>query len=179
MGCTLLIPFDAVESTKEGGLTPGGGTGTDPPLQPGPPDARVDPPRPDAGTVGPPPDSGKPPPDPVANPAACKQKASGKYCSGNRIDWTGGKYNDLITCADGSVGAVRLCGGAGCIRFQGQYPDECDGCVDKADGTYCGNELKGWSVINGNSVVKCKDQSQIDLTQCVACSKSADIAACK
>ena len=152
-GCTLLIDFEDVPQTSDGGggvdssvVTPG--------QEAGKADAGVDAPA-DARD---------------ANPGfvtACEGKGNGKYCPGHMIDWPGAK-DELVTCRDGGVAATRVCSaGSGCIFMIDGYPDECDQCATKTvTGTYCGRDMPGWDPKNANFRVRCQGGAQVGLLLC-------------
>jgi hypothetical protein len=167
-GCTFLISFDDVPSAADGGL--------DVQVPPGPPDVRVDVSAPpDAAT-----DAGPDTSDALANPDACKGKLDGKYCGGDTIVWPGDK-DDLITCKANAVSNVRLCtSGVGCIRMLNGYPDQCDECASKADGTYCGRDMPGWDPKNAETRVRCQNKAEVGLLLCAnGCSSIGATSVCK
>jgi hypothetical protein len=169
-GCTFLISFDEVEPEAEGGVAP--------PFRPDAPDVRVDAPLPD-GSV---PDAAKDAPrDAVANPNACKGNLDGKYCGGNQIAWEGGNKDDLVTCKAQVVTGVRLCEhGVGCIRMLNGYADQCDECMKKADGTYCGRDMAGWEPSNANTRVRCQNGAEVGLLLCSnGCTSNGAASVCK
>lgn len=154
-GCTFLIDFEEVPP-------PADTSGVDSSVLPGAPDVRVDAPLPvDAAR------------DAIADPTACKTKPDGKYCAGNQIDWDGGNNDDLITCKAALVSAVRLCSqGTGCIAMLEGFPDECDECAKKTDGTYCGRDMPGWDAKNANQRVRCQNGRLVGLLLCANTCKS-------
>jgi hypothetical protein len=167
-GCTFLIGFDDVPAAADGG--------TDAQTPIGPPDVRVDvSSAPDSGT-----DVGPDARDALANPDACKGKLDGKYCGGNTIVWPGDK-DDLVTCKANVVSDVRLCSsGVGCIRMLNGYPDQCDECGSKADGTYCGRDMTGWDPKNADTRVRCQNKAEVGLLLCAAgCSSIGATSVCK
>jgi hypothetical protein len=167
-GCTFLISFDEVPGPTD--------AGTDSPTPLGPPDVRVD--------VSAPPDAaadvGPDTSDALANPDACKGKLDGKYCGGDTIVWPGDK-DDLITCKANAVSNVRFCAsGVGCIRMLNGYPDQCDECGSKADGTYCGRDMPGWDPKNAETRVRCQNKAEVGLLLCAAgCSSNGAASVCK
>ena len=161
-GCTFLIDFEEVPP-------PADASGVDSSVLPGAPDVRVDGPLPvDAGR-----DAEAAARDAIADPTACKTKPDGKYCAGNQIDWDGGNNDDLITCKAALVSAVRLCSqGTGCIAMLEGFPDECDECAKKTDGTYCGRDMPGWDAKNANQRVRCQNGRLVGLLLCANTCKS-------
>jgi len=167
-GCTFLIGFDEVTETPEGGL--------DAQTPIGPPDVRVDVGNPPDGST----DAGPDTSDARANPDACQGKLDGKYCGGDTIVWPGDK-DDLVTCKASLVSNVRLCtSGVGCIRMLNGYPDQCDECGSKADGTYCGRDMTGWDPKNAETRVRCQNKAEVGLLLCAAgCASNGAASACK
>ncbi len=168
-GCTFLISFDDAPIAAEAGF--------DAPMS-NPPDVRVDAPAlPDASAEAAT-DAGS---DALTNPDACKTNQDGKYCGGDQIVWPGSK-DDLITCTKSAVSSVRLCGtGIGCIRMLSGFPDQCDECATKADGTYCGRDMPGWDPANANFRVRCQNRAEVGLLLCNApgCGSNGAASACK
>lgn len=167
-GCTFLIGFDEVTVAGDAGLD--GQT----PL--GPPDVRIDVPSVlDSGL-----DVGPDTSDALANPDACKGNLDGKYCGGDMIVWPGDK-DDLITCKTGLVSNVRLCtSGVGCIRRLNGYPDQCDECTSKTDGTYCGRDMPGWEPKNADTRVQCQNKAMVGVLLCaVSCTSNGATSFCK
>lgn len=169
-GCTFLITFDDADPSD-------GGT-ADAPFRPDPPDVRIDAPASTESSV---PDAGKDARDALANPAACKGAADGFYCSGNTIPWEAGNKDDLVTCRGQVVTTVRLCDqGVGCIRMLTGYPDQCDECAKKADGTYCGRDMTGWEAKNADTRVRCQNGAQVGLLLCSnGCQSNGATSICK
>ena len=168
VGCTFLISFDDVPAPSDAGF--------DAATPQGPPDVRVDvPPLVDAGL-----DGAQDARDALANPDACTGKLDGKYCGGDTIVWPGDK-DDLVTCKANVVSNVRLCtSGVGCIRMLNGYPDQCDECASKADGTYCGRDMAGWDPKNADTRVHCQNKAEVGLLLCAAgCSSNAGASVCK
>ena len=167
-GCTFLIGFDEVPVLADAGF--------DRQTPIGPPDVRVD-----AIAVGEASsDAGPDTSDALANPDACKGKLDGKYCGGNTIVWPGDK-DDLVTCKANVVSNVRLCSsGVGCIRMLNGYPDQCDECAAKADGTYCGRDMTGWEAKNADTRVRCQNKAEVGLLLCAnGCSSIGATSVCK
>jgi hypothetical protein len=163
-GCTFLISFDEVD--------PGDDAGDDAPFR-DPPDVRVDAPA-DAGLDP----SAR---DALANPDACEGNQDGKYCAGNLVAWDGGNKDDLITCKAQVVSGVRLCEqGVGCIRMLTGYPDQCDECTNKTDGTYCGRDMAGWESKNAETRVRCQNGAEVGLLLCAnGCQSNGATSVCK
>ena len=157
-GCTLLIPFDEVAVTD---------AGTDsavPPL----PDARTD-------TSVPLGDGGV---NDATNYDACTGAKDGYYCGGDQIAWPG--KDDQIACKTGKVAVVRHCTtGQGCLGMLDGYPDECDECSTKADGTYCGRDFATWQTKNAEQRVRCQGGREVGLLLCGTCVSNGANSACQ
>jgi hypothetical protein len=170
-GCTFLIPFDDVALPDDGG---GGGSETSNGFDGGAgsdADDPVDSALRDGASVR----------DALANPDACVGKTDGKYCGGDLITWPPpGTKDDLITCTK-SVVSVRTCtGGLGCIRMINGYPDQCDECVAKADGFYCGRDMTGWDAKNAEQRVHCQNKGEVGLQLCAnGCTSMGAASFCK
>ena len=165
-GCTFLIDFQEVTKTGDGGADSSS-------IGIGPPDVTVDG-NPGPGLDGALADAGSDVRDAIANADACKGHQDGKYCGGDQITWPGSR-DDLVTCKNGQVSLVKLCAtGQGCIGMLNGFPDECDECAKKADGTYCGRDLPGWDVSNAQQRVRCQTSREVGLLLCAVC-KSAGI----
>jgi hypothetical protein len=167
-GCTFLIGFDEVPGAADAGF--------DGPTPIGPPDVRVDVSATGEGGS----DAGPSTTDALANPDACNGKLDGKYCGGDTIVWPGDK-DDLVTCKANVVSSVRLCNsGVGCIRMLNGYPDQCDECAAKADGTYCGRDMTGWEAKNADTRVRCQNKAEVGLLLCAnGCSSIGATSVCK
>lgn len=169
-GCTFLISFDEADVPADGGA--------DAPLRGDPPDARVDASSPDASVGDGGPDVAR---DAIANPDACAGNQDGKYCAGNQISWETGNKDDLVTCKAKEVANVRLCKeGVGCIRMLNGFPDQCDECAPKADGTYCGRDMPGWEPENAETRVRCQNGAEVGLLLCAnGCRSNGASSLCK
>ena len=163
-GCTLLIPFDEVAATVDGAAPFLQETSTDKDVTP------------DVSVV----EAGADARDASANPAACKANTDGKYCGGDQIVWPADRKDDLITCKSAAIASVRLCAsGTGCISMRPGYPDECDECAKRADGTYCGRDLPGWDVKNANERVQCALGRKVANLLCTSCKSNGAASACQ
>lgn len=167
-GCTFLIDFDEVPRSDDGGLE----ASTTPV---GPPDVRVDgnaSPDASADAVA--------PRDAIANPDACHTAIDGKYCGNDQIVWPADRRDDLVTCKGKLVSAVKLCAtGQGCFGMLDGYPDECDECAKKADGTYCGRDLPGWDAKNAQQRIRCQGGRIVGSLLCGVCKSNGVTSACQ
>lgn len=185
-GCTFLIGFD---EQADGG---GGVVDT--------PDTSVS--RRDATTSA---DTGSTPladagPDVLAEPACdtafplsqvggCNNFTNnGQICAKNaKFTYPAGysKTNDLITCSNtggvAKAACVRHClGSGGCASLPEGFPDQCDTCQGRANGTYCGSDL-GFTKEDGPLLVTCTSNKLSTVKNCDAgCTAKTDTtAACK
>jgi hypothetical protein len=154
--CTLLIPFDDVPLADAG------------------PDALA----PDVLVI----DAGSDvTADAVSDAKPCKDAADGFYCATQpKLVGYEGDRDDLVTCRMGEIFRVRLCdAGTGCIRMVDPYPDQCDECATKANGTYCGRDMPGWEAMNDNMRVRCGNGALVGILLCAAgCTSNGASSAC-
>jgi hypothetical protein len=162
-GCTFLVSFDDVP-TDDGGAFDAGRR----PTPTRAPDPEPLPPR----------DAAPPPPTcdptfPLDQVTGCGSFAEGALvCATNTsIGYPPGqdRTNDLVTCTrDGGARAscVKHCPG-GCATLPSGFPDQCDGCIGRADGRYCGDHL-GWTFEHARLLVTCERGRMIDRTTCPA-----------
>jgi len=166
-GCTFLIDFQDVPRGLDGTVD------SSPPI--GPPDVRVDSPVAD-GAV----DAGPDVRDAIANPDACNGNPDGKYCGSNQITWPLDHKDDLVTCKANRVSAVKVClTGQGCLGMLDGYPDECDECAKKGDGTYCGRDLPGWDVKNAQQRIRCQGGRVVGSLLCTVCKSNGTSSVCQ
>ena len=165
-GCTFLIDFEELPRGD-------GGADSSPPI--GPPDVRVDGSLGPDGAVDAPPDVR----DAIANGDACKGAIDGKYCGG-RIPWPVDHKDDLVTCKASQVSLVTPCTtGQGCLGMLDGYPDECDECAKKADGTYCGRDFPGWDTKNAQQRIRCQGGRVVGSLLCTVCKSAGISSACQ
>jgi hypothetical protein len=165
-GCTFLIDFEDVPRANDD-------IDSAPPI--GTPDVRVDG-NPESGI----PDSGADARDAIANPDACKGKQDGKYCGGNQIVWPAELKDDLVTCKASRVSLVKACAtGQGCIAMLDGFPDECDECAKKGDGTFCGRDLPGWDPKNAQQRIRCQTGRVVGSLLCTVCKSNGPNSVCQ
>jgi hypothetical protein len=96
-----------------------------------------------------------------------KPADDGLYCGKSTDNSFGcGAPNTLYTCVDGGVSSAMVCSLA-CIVDMTGFPDTCDECNTKHDGTWCGSEFVNYSSLLANVVFDC--QSGVDVGQPVPC----------
>lgn len=170
-GCTFLIDFEEVPAPGDGG--PRADTSA-PSI---PPDVRVD-----GASLpdGEPADAGADVRDAIANGDACKGKADSKYCGATKITWPADHKDDLVTCKASAVALVKLCStGQGCLAMLDGYPDECDPCAQKPDGTYCGRDFTGWDTKNAQQRIRCQGGRMVGSLLCTICKSSGVNSTCQ
>lgn len=75
---------------------------------------------------------------------------------------------DLIDCnAQQEPTCVRHCP-HGCAEMPKGFPDQCDDCFGKPDGTYCAKDFRNWDSKNDVFAIECKDGKKVDATDCTA-----------
>ena len=163
-GCTFLIDFTELPAAIDSGL--------DSAVHVDLRDAHVDardapddaPLRVDASAV-----DARPSGDAIANLDACTGHKDGKYCGGHQIVWPP-STSDLVVCKSAQVALVRRCmNGAGCVGMLAGYPDECDECSTKIDGTYCGRDFPGWDPANQHQRIRCQGGRLVGSVLCNVC----------
>jgi hypothetical protein len=157
-GCTFLIQFDDA-APLDGGADASDGAA--------PPDA-----KPDAATdAGPP---AFPPPCDPAFPLSqlkCNPDFPRPNCAKTTTvfpSYPAGqdRTNDLVTCNGGAnPTCVQHCP-FGCATMPTGYPDACDDCNGRADGTYCVKDLRGPDGRNLGLAVDCKGGKTVDAHVC-------------
>jgi hypothetical protein len=168
-GCTFLIDFQEVPKA--------GDDGGDAAPPSGPPDVRVEANLPDASDAA---DAGRDARDALANPDACKGHIDGKYCGFDKITWPVERKDDLVTCKANLVSAVKLCGtGQGCLAMLDGYPDECDECAKKTDGTFCGRDFPGWDAKNAQQRIRCQGGRVVGSLLCTVCKSNGTTSVCQ
>jgi hypothetical protein len=161
VGCTFLISFDDMPK-KDAGAAP-----TDTTTSPQPTDTE---PTSVPTTTTPTTTATTPPPDAsvssgcdrsldLSRLSGCEHFAvpNAQICADN-IDFAPYPYpgpasRDLVTCNAGSATCVQHCSGA-CAHLPDGVPDECDPCIGKTDGAYCGSEL-AWGTKGANVLIHC------------------------
>lgn len=151
-GCSLLVEFEEVEPDG----TDAGQRDAAPPT----PDAPA--PGVDAGgEAGPP--AFPPPCDPAfpLSQVSCNPSFPRPNCASNTSVFPSyppgyPRAGDLVTCNGGpSPTCVQHCP-FGCASMPQGYPDACDDCDGRADGTYCVKDLRGPDGRNLGLAVECK-----------------------
>ena len=150
-GCTLLIDFDAADPE----ITDAGSVANDV----GAFDAT---PRPDTSTPDGGPPAFPPPCDPgfPLNEVQCNASFPRPNCASNSgvfPSYPAGRprAGDLVTCNGGPTPTcVQHCP-FGCTAMPTGFPDACDDCVGRADGTYCVKDLRGPDGRNLGLAVEC------------------------
>lgn len=156
VGCTFLITFDDVPKRDAGTTTTTATT---------PPDDTIPPPVDTIPTSTP--DTGPPVPtgetcDTTVNRAAvggCNNfnAPDAQVCARDSLlspyPFTATVDRDLVTCNNNAATCIVHCT-TRCTSLPSGFPDECDHCSGRTNGTYCGSEL-GWVTKDGNLLVQC------------------------
>jgi hypothetical protein len=162
-GCTFLISFDDVPQTDAGA----------------PLDASEDRADDDTGAPETVDDGGDERASPPAMPACdtsfpldevegCAVFNEGaQACADNSSfsAYPGDRSKDVVTCSKSGATCVRHC--AACAHNPSGFPDQCDQCAGKLNGTYCGTDM-GWVSADFRLRVTCTDQRMSAVTACSA-----------
>lgn len=160
-GCTFLVQFDDVPPSVDA-------TDTKPPLR----DSGAD----VADTLVPGTDAepDAPPPYPSCDQSFPLDQVEGcdlfvddaEVCADNSgiTSYPGDRSKDLVACSK-TQGAtcVRHC--VACAHLPPGYPDQCDQCVDRPDGDYCGTDM-GWQPKHFKLLVTCANGRVQAATPC-------------
>lgn len=74
--------------------------------------------------------------------------------------------SDLLECdATKQPQCLRHCP-HGCVKMPNGFPDACDDCNGKADGTYCTSEFRNWPASNAVFLFECQGGNVVDKTNC-------------
>ena len=106
-----------------------------------------------------------------ANPCAnVSTTYNGAYCGKSTENgFCCGAPGTLYTCVGGSISAMKTCS-PDCIIDPAGYPDTCDECSTKHDGTWCGSEFSGYDPLLKNVVFTCQSGVDVDTPTPTACS---------
>ncbi|MBX3205030.1 MAG: hypothetical protein KF764_08165 [Labilithrix sp.] len=165
LGCTFLIAFDEVPSLDASA----------------PLDAATEPaPAEDAGADEPAPvadggDADAPAPltpacdatFPLDQIKGCAGFVEGGQICADHAGFTaypGDRTRDVVTCSKAGATCVRHC--VACAHNPNGFPDQCDQCTGKPNGTYCGTDM-GWQPTNFRLLVTCNADR---MTTSIACS---------
>lgn len=79
---------------------------------------------------------------------------------------TGIEANDLVECdAAKQPQCVRHCPN-GCAEMPSGFPDQCDDCFGKPNGTYCAKDFRNWDPKNAVFAIRCQDGRKAEHTNC-------------
>jgi hypothetical protein len=163
-GCTFLVSFDDV--APDDASTP-----IEAPVRP--------PPERDTGAPEPELDSGDASPKvpttpacdtsfPLAQVKGCATFVQdGQICADSPAitEYPGDRTRDVVTCSKAGATCVRHC--VACAHLPSGFPDQCDQCMGKPNGTYCGTDM-GWQPDNFRLLVTCKNERMATATACSA-----------
>jgi len=175
-GCTFLIDFQSVDAPPDGG--------DDDASLPGRVDADA---APDPVDGGPP--AFPPPCDPAFPTSQVKCNASypRPECASSTTvfpSYPAARGSDLVTCNGGATPTcVQHCP-FGCAVMPTGYPDQCDDCEGRPDGTYCVKDMRGADGRNLGLAVDCKGGRTVDTHVCgvgkcaTKCPRAAPLPSC-
>ncbi len=162
-GCTFLISFDDVPQTDAGGAEASV-------RQPEPRDAEI--PEPSLADAG---DASATVPVtpacdttfPLSQVKGCEAFVEGgQICADNPglTAYPGDRSTDVVTCSK-TQGAtcVRHC--IACAHLPEGFPDQCDQCIGKPNGKYCGTDM-GWQPQNFRLLVTCTNERMSAVSAC-------------
>ncbi len=161
-GCTFLISFDEVPQTDAGGAPDAAVR------PPGTPDAEVDPPVTDGdGSASIPAMPACDTTFPLDQVKGCEVFVEGgQVCADHEAltAYPGNRETDVVTCSK-TQGAtcVRHC--VACAHLPAGFPDQCDQCIGKPNGKYCGTDM-GWQPENFRLLVTCTNERLATATAC-------------
>jgi len=159
-GCTFLIDFEEVE------VAPDAGSVDAAPRDAGGADAS------DAAVDGGPP-AFPPPCDPSfpLSQVKCNASYQRPNCASNTTVFPAypagiPRGDDLVTCnGTANPTCVQHCP-FGCATMPASYPDACDDCNGRPDGTYCVKDMRGADGRNLGLAVDCKGGKTVDAHVC-------------
>ena len=167
-GCTFLIPFDDVAENDAGSASPDSGG-----IPPIPPSSSSDGDADSARRETP--DGSAPVPItpacdttfPLDQVKGCATFVEGgQICADNPglTSYPGNRETDVVTCSktQGAI-CVRHC--VACSHLPEGFPDQCDQCIGKPDGKYCGTDM-GWQPQNFRLLVTCTNERMATATAC-------------
>jgi hypothetical protein len=110
--------------------------------------------------------------------APCANNVDGYYCATDGLHGYDGSPNDLVFCQEGGVGKVVDCD-AGCLALPAPFPDACNPCGGKADGTYCGRDLAGFPATDADFLLQCQSGNAVQKVACPhGCQSKPPMSAC-
>jgi hypothetical protein len=168
VGCTLLVKFEEVPADD-------GDSSTSPPDR----DVDVPDPVPDASEggiiIGP--DGGPIPFPPPCDPefprdqVTCNPSFPRPNCAKNTAIFASypasyPRENDLVVCNGGTTPTCVMHCPFGCAQMLTGFPDACDDCNGRKDGTYCMKDLRGTDGRTHGLAVDCKDGGTVEVYNC-------------
>ncbi|MDF2697724.1 MAG: hypothetical protein K0S65_6107 [Labilithrix sp.] len=89
----------------------------------------------------------------------------GQICADNPglTSYPGDRTKDVVTCSKAGATCVRHC--VACAHLPEGFPDQCDQCIGKVDGRYCGTDM-GWQPDNFRLLVTCTNERMAAVTPC-------------
>jgi hypothetical protein len=167
-GCTFLISFDEVPPADAGSPVE---ASVPPPVQP-PEPGETGAPEPGADSG----DARAPVPVmpacdatfPLDQVKGCAGFLEGaQVCADNPglTAYPGDRTKDVVTCSKNGATCVRHC--EACAHLPEGFPDQCDLCMGKPNGKYCGTDM-GWQPQNFRLLVTCTNDRMQNAAPCSA-----------
>jgi hypothetical protein len=104
---------------------------------------------------------------------SCKGLNAGMYCALDHLKGYLGAQTDLVNCDGGAVYAVVHCGDAGCVSMVDPFPDTCNECPQKSNGTFCGRDFSGFPTADSDMLIGCQSGIVVQNFACPHGCKSA------
>lgn len=87
------------------------------------------------------------------------------------------RANDIVTCFDQKASCITHCPNR-CAQLPEGFSDECDPCLGRSNGVYCGSDINGWPGSHGILLITCSSENMIAVTKCAnACNHPAGASA--
>lgn len=114
-----------------------------------------------------------PPCDPgfPLNDVQCKPEFPRPNCAKNTAIFTTypasyPRESDLVVCNGGTKPICVMHCPFGCAQMPAGFPDACDDCKDRTDGTYCMKDLRGTDGRTHGLAIDCKDGKTVATYNC-------------
>jgi len=95
----------------------------------------------------------------------CEGEANGLYCATDGLNHYQGPTNVLIRCDGGAVATETTCD-AGCLALSDPFPDTCNACDSKPNGSYCGRDFSSFPTTDADWLVQCQNSNAVQLVAC-------------
>jgi hypothetical protein len=104
------------------------------------------------------------PPDAGPDVDPCSGHVNGSYCGTDGLD-DPALAGDLVRCDGGAVAEVIACDG-GCLALSNPFPDTCNGCNVKPNGTYCGRDFSTFPASDADWLIQCQSGNAAQKVAC-------------